>query len=91
MTKVQLGFIPEPLNIPLDMILPSRKAPEGLLMSRKFKQIRSSIEAVGLIEPLSIGPADKKTGQHIFAGWQYSLNCLARFGIQRGIMPSRHG
>lgn len=65
MTKVALGFVPEPLTVPLDMVLPSRKVPEGLLNSRKFKQIRSSIEAVGLIEPLSIGPANKQTGQHV--------------------------
>ncbi len=65
MTKVALGFVPEPLTVPLDMVLPSRKVPEGLLNSRKFKQIRSSIEAIGLIEPLSVGPANKQTGQHV--------------------------
>jgi hypothetical protein len=61
----QLGFIPEPLTIPLDRILPSRKIPEGLLGSRKFKQIKSSIDAVGLIEPLIIGQADKTSGLHV--------------------------
>ena len=81
MTKVQLGFIPEPLNVPLEMILPSRKAPEGLLMSRKFKQIRSSIEAVGLIEPLSVGPADKKTGQHVLLDGNIRLIALQELGF----------
>lgn len=37
-----LGFIPEPLTIPLDRILPSRKIPQGLYGSRKFKQIQTS-------------------------------------------------
>jgi hypothetical protein len=60
-----LGFIPEPLTIPLDRILPSRKIPEGLVGSRKFKQIKSSIDAVGLIEPLIIGQADKTSGLHV--------------------------
>jgi len=60
-----LGFIPEPLTIPLDRILPSRKIPEGLNGSRKFKQIRSSIDAVGLIEPLIVGKADKTSGLHV--------------------------
>jgi len=60
-----LGFIPEPRTIPLDRILPSRKIPEGLLGSRKFKQIKSSIDAVGLIEPLIIGQADKTSGLHV--------------------------
>ena len=60
-----LGFIPEPLTIPLDQILPSRKIPEGLYGSRKFKQIQTSIDAVGLIEPLIVGKADKTSGLHV--------------------------
>jgi hypothetical protein len=60
-----LGFIPEPLTIPLDRILPSRKIPQGLYGSRKFKQIQTSIDAVGLIEPLIVGKADKSSGLHV--------------------------
>lgn len=59
-----LGFIPEPRTIPLDLILPSRRIPDGLHGSRKFKQIQASIDAVGLIEPLIVGQADK-SGQHV--------------------------
>lgn len=59
-----LGFIPEPRTIPLDRILPSRRIPDGLHGSRKFKQIQASIDAVGLIEPLIVGQADK-SGQHV--------------------------
>jgi ParB-like chromosome segregation protein Spo0J len=57
-TKPLLGFVPEPLILPLPAVLPLRKTPEGLVTSRKFKQITASIEAVGLIEPLSVGKAD---------------------------------
>jgi len=81
MTKVSLGFVPQPLTVPLDRILPSRKIPEGLLISRKFKQIRSSIEAVGLIEPLSVGPADKKSGQHILLDGHIRLIVLHELGF----------
>jgi ParB-like chromosome segregation protein Spo0J len=59
-----IGFIPEPRTIPLDRILPSRRIPDGLHGSRKFKQIQASIDAVGLIEPLIVGQADK-SGQHV--------------------------
>lgn len=65
MTGVALGFVPEPLVVPLDRILPSRKVPAGLATSRKFRQIRSSIQEVGLIEPLSIAAVDAGTGQHL--------------------------
>ena len=40
LTAVSLGFALEPLSIALDQILPSRKIPAGLDISRKFKQIR---------------------------------------------------
>lgn len=59
-----LGFVPEPLTIALERILPSRRIPDGLYGSRKFKQIQASIDAVGLIEPLIVGQADK-SGQHV--------------------------
>ena len=48
MSKPPLGFIPEPITLALDRILPSRKPPEGLQASRKFKQIVASMEAVVL-------------------------------------------
>ena len=59
MSQVELGFLLESLSMPIDKILPSRQVPEGLLISRKFAQIKASIEAVGLIEPLSVGKLDE--------------------------------
>lgn len=81
MNQLPLGFIPEPLTIALERILPSRKTPEGVLNSRKFKQIQSSIEAVGLIEPLSVGNADKKSGQHILLDGHIRLIALQQIGF----------
>lgn len=58
MTAIALGFVPEPITVSLDRILPSRKVPAGLATSRKFRQVKSSIEEVGLIEPLSVAALD---------------------------------
>ena len=80
MSRPPLGFIPDPLALPLDRILPSRKTPEGLHTSRKFKQIMASMEAVGLIEPLSVGKADKATGQHILLDGHMRLLALRQLG-----------
>jgi len=80
MTGVVLGFGMEPLSVPLANLLPSRKLPEGLLDSRKFKQIRSSIEAVGLIEPLSVTPEIKKSGQHLLLDGHVRLIALKDLG-----------
>lgn len=65
MTGVTLAFIPEPIVVAIDDILPSRKLPTTILTSAKFKQIRASVEEIGVIEPLSVTPADKETGQHV--------------------------
>ena len=54
MTQSRLGFIPEPITVAFEKLLPSRKPPEGLAHSRKFRQIVASIDAIGLIEPLTI-------------------------------------
>lgn len=80
MSRPPLGFIPDPLTLPLDRILPSRKTPEGLHTSRKFKQIMASMEAIGLIEPLSVGKADKVTGQHVLLDGHMRLLALQQLG-----------
>lgn len=49
-----LGFNLETYQIPLDQLLPSKKVPEGVMSTRKYKQIVSSIREIGLIEPLSV-------------------------------------
>ena len=82
MTKPPLGFVPEPLVLPLSAILPSRKTPEGLLTSRKFKQIATSIEAVGLIEPLSVGKPDR-SGQYILLDGHTRLVALKQLGFEK--------
>ena len=76
MTKVFIGFDLEPLTVSVDKILPSRKMPMGVAKSRKFMQIRSSIREIGLIEPLSVGLADPKTGQHVLLDGHIRLDAL---------------
>ena len=81
MTKVSLGFDLEPLTVSVDKILPSRKTPIGVATSRKFVQIRSSIQEIGLIEPLSVLPADPKTGQHILLDGHIRLMALRELSV----------
>ncbi|MCF8186595.1 MAG: ParB N-terminal domain-containing protein [Sulfuritalea sp.] len=76
MSNTPLGFELEPIMLSVDNILPSRRTPVGVVTSRKFMQIRSSIEAIGLIEPLSVGPADNKTGQYILLDGHIRLIAL---------------
>jgi hypothetical protein len=80
MTGVALGFIPEPLLLAMDMILPSRKVPVGLATSRKYIQIRASIEEVGVIEPLSVAAVDASSGQHLLLDGHVRLVALRDLG-----------
>lgn len=80
MTGISLGFSMDALSVPLANILASRKVPDGLVTSRKFKQIRSSIEEVGLIEPLSVTQAIKKSDQHMLLDGHIRLIVLSDLG-----------
>ena len=49
-----LGFELDTYQVPLDQLLPSKKVQDGIIGSRKYKQLVSSIQEIGLIEPLSV-------------------------------------
>ncbi|MBW0447970.1 plasmid partitioning protein RepB C-terminal domain-containing protein [Paraburkholderia phenoliruptrix] len=83
MTGVTLGFIPEPLSVPVCNILPSRRIPAPVVESRKYKQIRTSIEEVGLIEPLSVTAADQSSGQHVLLDGHLRLHAIQDLGQER--------
>lgn len=80
MTGIALGFVPEPITVNLEQILPSRKVPAGLATSRKFRQVMSSIEEVGLIEPLSVAALDAGSGHHLLLDGHVRLVALKALG-----------
>jgi hypothetical protein len=80
MSRVSLGFVPEPKLIPMEKVLPSRQPPAGLSSSRKFKQIRSSIEEVGLIEPLTVSPMAGSDGLFTLLDGHMRLLALRELG-----------
>ena len=67
--NLTLGFDLETWQIPLDELLPSKKVPDGIMTTRKFRQIVSSIREIGLIEPLSvIKPDQNQSGYMVLDG-----------------------
>lgn len=80
MSKISLGFVPEPRLVSLDKVLPSRKAPVGLSSSRKYKQIHSSIAEVGLIEPLTVTPITGSEGMFTLLDGHMRLLALKELG-----------
>lgn len=81
MGKPPIGFVPEPLSLPVSSILPSRKTPDGLQTSRKFKQILASLEAVGLIEPLSVAKPDRDK-KYVLLDGHSRLIALKQLGFE---------
>lgn len=83
--NLTLGFDLETYQIPLEQLLPSKKIPDGVMTTRKFKQIISSIREIGLIEPLSvIKPADGAEGFLLLDG---NLRVLALKELGQDLAP----
>lgn len=80
MSKISLGFVPEPKQVPIEKVLPSRKAPTGLSSSRKYRQIQSSIAEVGLIEPLTVAPIAGSEGMFTLLDGHMRLLALKELG-----------
>ncbi|WP_321865269.1 plasmid partitioning protein RepB C-terminal domain-containing protein [Paraburkholderia tropica] len=80
MTAVTLGFVPEPVVVPLDDILPTRRFAASVSQMRKFRQITSSISEVGLIEPLSITACDPATRKYPLLDGHLRLLALRELG-----------
>lgn len=80
MNAVAMGFEFDPRRVPLDAILLSHKQPAGLAETRKFRQVVASIKAVGLIEPLSITPKDKKSSKHLLLDGHTRFAALTELG-----------
>lgn len=80
MTNVALGFLPKPILVAVDNILPSRRMTPGLTETRKYKQIRASIEEIDVIEPLSVAAIDRRSGQHMLLDGHARLLILKELG-----------
>jgi len=80
MTSVGLAFLPKPLLLPVDSLLPSVALDPKVPLSHKFRQIRASIVEIGLIEPLAVTPVDRKSGQHMVLDGHLRLQVLKELG-----------
>ena len=76
MTYIRLGFHLDPLEVPVEQILPTRKTPPNLRSTAKFRQICASIKEVGLIEPLAISPTNGTARQYILLDGHIRLIAL---------------
>jgi hypothetical protein len=81
MMQVDIGFALDCVSLPATSILPSRKIGEALHLSKKVQQIRSSIDEIGLIEPLSVTQEIKRTGKHMLLDGHVRFHVLEAMGV----------
>ena len=86
-----LGFELETYQVPLDQLLPSKKVPDGVMSIRKYKQIVSSINEVGLIEPLSILHLDAKKSEYLLLDGHLRVLALKELGLHEAPCLSAKG
>ena len=77
--SVEYGFLMEPVTLSFDRLLPSRKLLPSQKRSSKYRQILSSLQAVGLIEPLVVSKADRQS-RHILLDGHVRLEALHDLG-----------
>jgi hypothetical protein len=80
MAGVSLGFVPQPLMVPIDKIMPSRKVAAGVAIARRFKRVRASIEEIGVIEPLTVVPIEGDSGRYMLLDGHVRLIILCEMG-----------
>ena len=76
-----LGFELETYQIPLAQLLPSKKVQDGVIGSRKYKQLVSSIEEIGLIEPLSVIQPDPAKPEFLLLDGHLRALALKSLGL----------
>jgi len=80
-TPVPLGFLPKVIEVQLDNLLPLKSFAATLTGSAKFRQVIASIRELGLIEPLIVGPLDRKTNKHPLLDGHLRLAAMRELGL----------
>ncbi len=78
--NLTLGFDLETFQILLEELMPSKKVPDGVMTTRKFKQIVSSIREIGLIERLSVIKPDPEAAGFLLLDGNLPVLALKELG-----------
>lgn len=80
-----LGFGLETYQVAIDDLMPCKKVPDGVMTTRKYRQIVSSIREIGLIEPVSVLQPDASRPEYILLDGH--LRVLAFRELGRDTVP----
>ena len=84
-TNLPRAFDKELLSLAHDRLLPSRPLPKQVDSSRKFMQIKASIQEVGIIEPIAVSGPEGKTGLYLVLDGHLRMHAAQQIGI--AILP----
>ena len=75
------GFLLEGISLRLGDIVPTKQVTPGIRLSLKYKQIASSVEEVGVIEPLVVYPMKGAAGKYVLLDGHMRLDVLKQRGV----------
>jgi len=81
--KVQWGFEASSVQVALDALLPLKAQREDVKLSAKYRQILTSIRAVGLVEPPVVTPDSANPGIYFIVDGHLRIEALRDLGIGR--------
>ncbi|MEK7919405.1 plasmid partitioning protein RepB C-terminal domain-containing protein [Burkholderia contaminans] len=85
MTTVKRGFEERIIEVPIELIHPGSPLSKGMVLTRKFGSIMTSIEKLGIIEPLAVFPSTERLGHYELLDGRLRLEALKQLG--RAVAP----
>lgn len=80
-SRVVWGFEAATINVSLDALLPLKPMKDDLKLSAKYRQIVTSIRAVGLVEPPVVSPDTGNAGSYFIVDGHLRIEALRDLGV----------
>lgn len=80
--RVAWGFEPTSVVVRLDALLPLKSLREDVKLSAKYRQIATSIRAVGLVEPPVVTPDRTAVGVYFLVDGHLRVEALREMGVE---------
>ena len=80
--RVSLGFERETVTVPIDSLVVLKSLRDGVRESRKFAQIVSSVQAIGLVEAPVVVPDVQHPGQYLLLDGHLRVEALKQLEIR---------
>jgi RepB plasmid partitioning protein/ParB-like nuclease domain len=82
-SRIDWGFEATSVNLALDVLTPLRPLRDGVKLSAKYRQIVTSIGAVGLVEPPVVTPDSANPGSYFVVDGHLRIEALRDLGETR--------